>query len=277
MPAVIESQERPNIFSAGWSRGVESVPSYEAAPSDPRAIAYRVARGAKVDTYELHGESPHERFDIGLPDDAKSHKTAENSIEVTRRVTEGASSEAIAIISSINRKKINLLQKEPNIKLSSSHGKVPLLIYRGGYCGFRHPASNIDYYWQLRYYPKKTGEKSSKAAVFKDAVFRKTVDGQLSTMAGIYVPSQPASASPNLSSMTSATRREDDDTIQNDLGRFLLRSDLDRFDRDMALISFVAVLIRILEVNVSSPQILLGPILILSSRRTNLLTASSKR
>lgn len=249
MPDVANNpEERPNIFSACWARGVETVPPYEAASKDPHAVAYRVTRDSGRDTYELHCDGSQGNFYINASEDAKLKKAADKTIEIRRETH--TQEEAVATISGINRKKINLTQKDPTIKLSSSHGEVSLSLYRGGYCGFRHPREDIEYYWQLRYYPKKTGENSSKAAKFKDAVLRKAIVGELSTMAGMYVPRQSFSSA-NSSFIDLARNQTESDASDDDLGRFLLRSDLDDFDRDLTLISFVAVLLRVIEAEVS--------------------------
>lgn len=222
----------------------------------PQATVYRLVKHLEEENYELSCDSSHEIFKVCPIDGLKVKKGQERPLAISfQGATYGSSTAAFAEMSAVQRKKINLKQKEPIVKLSSLHGDVSMLIYRGGYCGYQNPESTIEYYWQLRYHEKRLGTRGS--AQFKDAVLRRALKGQLSTMSGMYIPNQPQS--PPYTSDTGSVETRSTTPVENEvaLGRLLLRADLDSFDRDVAITSFIAVFMRVIEVEVSSVRLVL--------------------
>lgn len=239
--------DRPNSLSVCWtSHGFESVPAYESAiaSNDPHAKAFRLLKTATAEHYNLRCDVSGETFSISPIEEPRSKKSQEKSLAIRSQSSIDPATDVFGQISAVLRKKLNLKQREPVVKLSSAHGEIPLRLFRGGYCGFMSTDFAIEYYWQLRYHEKRIGERGP--AKFKDAVLRRALKNELSTMSGMYVPNQSCSSTREVSVPTRAVSEPGEE-----LGRLLLRTDLDSFDRDLAIISFIAVLTRVIEAEVS--------------------------
>lgn len=268
---VLRQAERPNALSVGWSaRGFETVPAYESAVAskDPHAMAYRIIQTTTANHIELHCDASDEILVTEPIEDLRLKKNVERPIGIAIRTSRVATASNVAQISGIKRKKINLKQKEPVITMSTDHGKISLLLFRGGYCGFSNPDQTIEYYWQLRYLERAIGQKGP--AKFKDAILRRAPTGQLSTMSGTYIPNQGKDAESSREAAEEQLQSLDGSTGDQDLGRLLLRADLNQFDKDLALISLVAVLIRVIQAEVSHS-------LRCTSHRVRVLTTKEKR
>lgn len=238
----------------------EAVPSYEQAPNDPGAIAYRIIQ--KDDTFELRCDTNGEHLSFtshplstspSYPSTTRVKRDDPSDLEIMRHNEDGLPPASLARISSITRKRINLKRAVPKVKMSSRHGNVALRLFPGNYCGFAHPTEEIEYYWQLR-------KNDARSTRFKDAVFRRTVAGEKSTITGMYLPTgtKPTVAVEGVVGMT-ALGVEDEmaqttPAYDHQVGRLLVRNDLQDFDMDLTLISFIAVLIRVIEAEVSVAQ-----------------------
>ncbi|CCG83772.1 protein of unknown function [Taphrina deformans PYCC 5710] len=252
----LPSQSVPNVLHNAHltSHLHESVPTYEASPNDPRANSYRIF--CHKNTYELICDNTGESYRFtDLEESSKSSKEIPKSMDIMHQASVGASATRLAQISGITKKKLKLTKRDPVVNLHSSHGKIPLTLFRGNYCGFKHPTQKIEYYWQLRN-QADTRRETTQFSI-RDAVFRRTVAGELSTITSMYLPNDKAQSVHD--SLSIAHESRDDRSVESTpaydqhLGRLLVRSDLQDFDKDMTVISFIAVLIRVIEAEKKTP------------------------
>ena len=217
---------RPNSLSMPWTKGVETVPTYQDASNDSIAQSYRVTESRDNGAFRVYdGESAH--YDV-TPLATVPTKRDSRAMSVMKFTDPLSPSTHFGTVSALKRHKFKAKEASFKLSISPNTTTFDMTLFRGGYSQFR--IGEVEYIWQARYFPQPPF--SVLQPVFKDALLRRYKKDEKSSIEAWYIPQHA------------------DTEHELGLGVLMVPTRVQGEEWDVMLISFLGLLLRVIDAKV---------------------------